>query len=126
MRADDTNLLVRLIAQDDAEQLAVAENFIARGAWIPVLTLAETVWVLASVYDRGPKQIAAAVRIILEHEHLTVQDPDVVLSALQIFESRPTLGFTDCLVVEVARKAGHLPLGTVDRNLGKVDGAERD
>lgn len=31
----------------------------------------------------------------------------------------------DCLMLEVARKAGHLPLGTFDRNLGKLEGAER-
>jgi hypothetical protein len=28
-------------------------------------------------------------------------------------------------MLEVARKAGHLPLGTFDRNLGKLEGAER-
>jgi hypothetical protein len=28
-------------------------------------------------------------------------------------------------MVEVARKAGHLPLGTFDRDLGKVDGAQQ-
>lgn len=29
------------------------------------------------------------------------------------------------LMVEVARKAGHAPLGTFDRDLGKIDGAQR-
>jgi len=29
------------------------------------------------------------------------------------------------LVLEAARKAGHLPLGTFDRDLSKLDGAER-
>jgi hypothetical protein len=28
------------------------------------------------------------------------------------------------MVLEIARKAGHVPLGTFDRRLGKVDGAE--
>jgi hypothetical protein len=28
-------------------------------------------------------------------------------------------------MVEVARKAGHLPLGTFDRNLAKLEGAEK-
>jgi predicted nucleic acid-binding protein len=28
-------------------------------------------------------------------------------------------------VLEIARKAGHLPLGTFDRDLSKVDGAKR-
>jgi hypothetical protein len=28
------------------------------------------------------------------------------------------------LILETARKVGHLPLGTFDRNLSKLDGAE--
>jgi len=28
-------------------------------------------------------------------------------------------------VLEVARKAGHLPLGTFDRELGKLEGAQK-
>jgi predicted nucleic acid-binding protein len=35
------------------------------------------------------------------------------------------VSFSDCLVLEVARKSGHLPLGTFDRELGKLDGAQR-
>jgi hypothetical protein len=35
------------------------------------------------------------------------------------------LGFSDCLVLAIARKAGHLPLGTFDRNLGKVTGTHK-
>jgi predicted nucleic acid-binding protein len=41
------------------------------------------------------------------------------------FRSRPAVGFSDCLLLEIARRAGDLPLGTFDRNLGKPDGAER-
>ena len=63
--------------------------------------------------------------MLLTHEHLTLQDSDAVKNALQIFRKKPTLGFSDCLVLEIARKSGHLPLGTFDRNLGKVDGTQR-
>ena len=125
MRAVDINLLVRLTANDDEEQLVATERFISRGAWVSLLALAESMWVLSSVYDRGRHQIAAAVRLIVGHEHLTVQDPDVVESALDLFEARPAIGFTECLLLEIARKAGHLPLGTFDRDLGKVESAER-
>jgi predicted nucleic acid-binding protein len=48
-----------------------------------------------------------------------------VTSALEQFKKRPTLGFSDCLVLETARKAGHLPLGTFDRDLAKLDGGVR-
>jgi predicted nucleic-acid-binding protein len=124
MRAVDTNVLVRLLTRDDQRQLAVAEAFVAAGAWVSHLVLAEAVWVLKSVYDLGPSETRTAVEMLLSHKDLTVQDPDVVRAALAHYRTRPRLSFSDCLVLELARKAGHLPLGTFDRELGKLDGVE--
>lgn len=125
MRAVDTNVLVRLVTRDDAKQVAAAEAFVERGAWVSHLVLAGATWVLTSVYERGPAEIAKAVEMLLNHEHLTLQESDAVSAAVEHFRRRPALGFSDCLMLEVARKAGHLPLGTFDRNLAKLDGAER-
>lgn len=125
MHAVDTNVLVRLVVRDDADQVRAAEDFIASGAWVSHLVLAETTWVLDAVYDRSVEQIAAAIDMLLNHEHLTVQDADVVAAATKNFRKRPALGFSDCLVLEIARKAGHLPLGTFDRDLAKLNGAMR-
>jgi len=125
MRAVDTNVLVRLMTRDDVKQVAVAETFVANGAWVPHLAIAEATWVLSSVYDREPNAVAAAVEMLLSHEHLTVQDPEVVAAAVAQFRQYPKVGFSDCLMVEVARKAGHIPLGTFGRDLGKIDGAQR-
>ena len=108
MRAVDTNVLVRLVTRDDDRQVAAAEAFVARGAWVPHLALAEATWVLASVYDRNPAAIASAVEMLLRHEHLTLQDADAVALAVASFRKRPALGFSDCLVLEVARQAGHV------------------
>jgi predicted nucleic-acid-binding protein len=125
MRAIDTNLLVRLLVRDDAAQVSRAEAFVAAGVWVSQLVVAETVWVLDAVYERSPAQIATAIELLLNHEHLALQDPEVVARALKQFKTRPALGFSDCLVVEIARKAGHLPLGTFDRALAKLEGVER-
>ncbi len=89
------------------------------------LVLAEATWVLTSVYERAPADIATAVDMLLNHEHLTLQDSDAVAAAVEDFRDRPALGFSDCLVLAIARKAGHLPLGTFDRNLGKLAGTHR-
>ena len=124
MRAVDTNLLARLVTRDDPKQAAAAEVFISKGAWVSHVVLAELVWVLDSVYDLKPPQIAVAVDMLIEHEHLTIQDADVVEAALRTFRDKPSAGFGDCLVLAIARKAGHLPLGTFDRHLSKLDGAE--
>ena len=125
MRAVDTNVLVRLLTRDDTKQVAAAERFLEREAWVSHLVLAEATWLLTSVYARDPGEIAPAVDMLLNHQHLTLQDPDAVTAAVERFRRRPALGFSDCLVLEVARKAGHLPLGTFDRSLAKLDGAER-
>jgi len=125
MHAVDTNLLVRLVVRDDADQVDAAEAFVAKGAWVSHLVLAETLWVLDAVYNRSAAQLANAVERMLNHKELTLQDADVVARALGHFRARPSLGFSDCLVLEIARKAGHLPLGTFDRNLAKLDGTRR-
>ena len=125
MRAVDPNVLVRLVTRDDPRQVAAAERFVERGAWVPHLVLAEATWVLASVYDRAPAEVATAVEMLLNHQHLSLQDPDAVLEAVRHFRMRPALGFSDCLVLAIARKAGHVPLGTFDRNLAKLEGAEK-
>jgi|SRR5581483_5112955 len=124
MRAIDTNVLVRLVTGDDQQQVTVAEKFIRPSAWASLLVLAETVWVLDAVYQREPKQIMQAIQMLLDHEELVLQDPDVVMAALEHYRKRPSLGFSDCLVLEIARKAGHIPVGTFDRNLAKLDGAQ--
>ncbi len=124
MRAIDTNVLVRLVARDDAVQVARAEVFVAGGAWVSTVVLAETTWTLASVYGLKAPAIAVVVSGLLNNANLALQDADAVTAALERFKRRPSLGFSDCLVLEVARKAGHLPLGTFDQPLGKVDGAK--
>lgn len=123
MRAVDTNVLVRILVRDDPKQVLAADDFVAAGAWVSLLALAEAMWVITTVYERDAAAIAASVEQLLNHKDLTVQDRDVVAAALEIFRSRPALGFTDCILLEVARKAGHLPLGTFDRPLSKIDGA---
>jgi predicted nucleic-acid-binding protein len=125
MRAVDTNVLERLIVRDDAKQVRAAEEFIASGAWVSHLVLAETAWVLDAVYERTREQVAKAIDMLLNHEHLTVQDADVVIAATENFRKRSALGFSACLVLEIARKAGHLPLGTLDRDLAKLDATVR-
>lgn len=125
MRAIDTNVLVRLMTRDDVRQVAVAEAFVASGAWVPHLAIAEATWVLTSVYDRGPDAVATAVEMLLSHEHLTVQDAEAVAAAVAQFRQHPKVGFSDCLLLEAARKAGHTPLGTFDRALGRIAGAQR-
>jgi predicted nucleic-acid-binding protein len=125
MRAVDTNVLVRLVTGDDERQFAAAAAFLQNGAWVSHLVLAETLWVLQRVYGFDAARIASAIDLLLQHETVMLQEADVVAAALDRYRGATKIGFTDCLVLEIARKAGHLPLGTFDRHLSKLDGAER-
>jgi predicted nucleic-acid-binding protein len=107
------------------KQVAAAESFVSKGAWVSTLVLIEATWVLTAVYELTHAQISTAIHMLLHHRDLTIQESGSVAAALEQYRSRPALGFSDCLILEVARKAGHLPLGTFDRDLSKLDGAER-
>jgi predicted nucleic-acid-binding protein len=125
MRAVDTNVLVRLITRDDLRQANAADRFAEKGAWVSVLALAEATWVLATVYEFSAADLATALGMLLNHKDLTLEDSDVVAAALDLFRLRPTLGFSDCLMLHLARKAGHLPFGTFDRALARTAGAQK-
>lgn len=125
MVAVDTNVLVRLLTRDEAQQAALADRFIEQGAWVSVLAVAEAAWVLDTSYKQSHAAIAAAVEMLLAHKDLVLQDSDVVATALELYKSRPALGFSDCLMLHLARKAGHQPLGTFDRALSRVEGVQR-
>jgi predicted nucleic-acid-binding protein len=125
MRAVDTNVLVRILVRDDPTQLKSAGNFIDSGAWVSVLALAEAIWVLGTIYERTPAQQADAIEMLLDHRDLVLQNQEAVSAALELFRAKPALGFSDCMMLEIARQTGHLPLGTFDRNLAKAKGAQK-
>ncbi len=125
MRAVDTNVLVRLLVQDDPRHFETARAFASGGAWVSHVVLAETMWVLSRLYRMDAEGIAQSVELLLSQGDVGLEDPSTVTAALLAFRARPRLGFNDCLILEIARKAGHLPLGTFDRELAKLEGAER-
>ena len=125
MRAVDTNVLVRLVIRDDASQVRQAEELVTHGAWVSTVVLAETAWALISVYGFRPDDMIVALAILLQQPNLTFQEVEAVQAAMTLFSSNPGVEFTDCLILELARKNGHLPLGTFDRKLARLPGAHR-
>jgi predicted nucleic-acid-binding protein len=124
MLAIDTNVLIRILARDDPKQAQIADNLTAKGAWVSQLVLAEACWVLDAVYARTSAQLIAMLELLLTHETIVLQDADTVTLALDNFRLKPALGFSDCLVLAIAQKAGHTPLGTFDKQLSKLAGVQ--
>jgi predicted nucleic-acid-binding protein len=124
-RAIDTNVLLWLLARDDAGQAAAADAFVAGGAWVSQRVLVETVCVLSAVYGRTPRQLIAAPDGLLSRRPLSIQDSETVAAASAHFKHRPSPGFSNCLALEVARQAGHGPPGTFDKALATLPQAQR-
>jgi predicted nucleic-acid-binding protein len=125
MRAVNTDVLVRLVTGDDPKQAQAAEEFIESGGWVSHLVVAEMTWVLSTVYRLSPAAIAGAIEMLLSHEHLTVQDAEVVTAAVEGYRRHARIDLFDHLLLQVARKAGHLPVGTFDRQVGRLAGVEK-
>jgi predicted nucleic-acid-binding protein len=125
MLAIDTNVLVRMAARDEPAQLRFATAAIADGAWVSHLVLAETMWVLRDLYGMTRAGQIETLEKLLTHQSVVVEDSDVAMAALERFKQNRRVEFSDCLILETARKAGHTPLATFDRDLAKLDGAER-
>jgi predicted nucleic-acid-binding protein len=125
MQAVDTNVLVRALTGDDPVQSPVAAAFISDNGpvWVSHVVLVETVWVLESVYDCGKPQLVEALKRIIDNKDLALEEPTVARAALANYQGKTKASFDDCLILEIARKAGHVPLATFDKALGKSEGA---
>ena len=80
MNGLDTNLLIRYVTQDDPIQSPKATEIIEgrltreRSGFISLVTMAETVWVLGSVYGLADGEIADVVERMLQADTLVVQN----------------------------------------------------
>jgi predicted nucleic-acid-binding protein len=125
MRAVDTNVLVRLLVRDDAEQAALADEYIVSGAWVSLLVLLEALWELTVRYERSGAQLAGTLDLLLDHESLVLQEPEVVKRAVERFRRNRSAGLADLLILELASQHGHAPMATFDRDFAKHDGTVR-
>lgn len=105
----DTDVLVRVLMDDDKRQAAQAEQLIADagpgGAYVSLIVLAETVWVLESPFRLERAAILAAVERPLARAELVIESREAVVTALHVCATG-SVDFTDALVGEVNRAAG--------------------
>ena len=104
MIAIDTNVLVRLVVDDDPEQARRARKLFRRGGVLVTTTvLLESAWVLTSAYGRSREQVSTALRGVLGLEGVTTDAPATVVQALEWFDAG--LDFADALHLAGAARA---------------------
>lgn len=104
MIAIDTNVLVRLLVDDDPDQTRRARKVMKRGdVLVTASVLLETAWVLAAVYGRDRPQVSNALRGVLGLEGVSTDAPAAVAQALDWFDAG--LDLADALHVATSHRA---------------------
>ena len=116
MRAVDTNIIVRYLARDDAEQFALAQAILSSGpVFIGVTVVLETCWVIERVYRRSVADTVALVRAVLGLPSMIVEDAVSVANALAWAEA----GLDIADAIHLARSADCADFATFDATLAK-------
>ncbi len=123
----DTNVLIRFLVEDDANQTARAARFLERCArsgealYVSDVVVCELVWVMQSAYEISRSEIVRILESLLKARQLTFQDADLLVRALGRF-AKGKADFADYVIAERARRAGCLQVATFDRALLKEAG----
>jgi predicted nucleic-acid-binding protein len=128
MRALDTNVLVRYIAQDDPRQSALATRLLEREltpadrGYVSLVALLETVWVMESRYGASAELVGGIVEDLLNAATLEVQDAPAVRAALLPYR-KGGVDLHDSLIVALAA-ARNARVITFDAKAAKKLGME--
>ena len=120
MKGLDTNVLARFFVDDPddaqaAEQRPAAIEALSQRAFVSVTVLLELEWVLRGFYGLPPKEVSRVLRALAGMEHITVEDRNAVLAALDGFDKG--LDFADAL--HLSRSSRCAEFTTFDRRLAK-------
>ena len=118
----DTNLLIRILIEDDAEQLkrartllnGMAERF--ETVFVADIVLAELEWVLEDAYQVPRARILQALQAIVASKQFEFQDRRRVLDALELYQ-KGKAELSDYLVGLIGSQRGASTTYTFDRDL---------
>lgn len=116
----DTNVLIRLITNDDPVQASRARAVLSERtsptapALVSDIVLIETVWVLSRVYRYAPDAIANAIAAVMEASNVEFEMVDGIRRALREFQKGAD--FADALIGERNRTIGASTTVTFDRH----------
>ena len=127
MIAIDTNVLVRYLVRDDAEQAEAARLLLEgisseRPGFICREVAIEVVWVLERAYKFTREQIADVIVELAATDGIVIEEvEDVARAAIRYRQTGAD--FSDLMILATAERMGAGPLYTFDRRLARVDGA---
>jgi predicted nucleic-acid-binding protein len=120
----DTNVLLRLLIEDDPRQSAASRRLAAsfsrtEPGFLNLIVLVEASWVLRQTYGYTREQIATAFDGLLVSDGLVMEDPAAVEEAVELFR-QTSIDFADALIVVRNRAAGCATTVTFDQALART------
>ena len=120
MRALDTNVLARFFVDDAddaqaARQRPAAIAALAERSYVSVTVLLELEWVMRGFYELPVRDVSRVLRALASIEHITLEDRDAVLIAVDAFDKG--LDFADAL--HLARSSRASGFAAFDQRLAK-------
>jgi len=120
MRALDTNVLATFFVDDAddaqaAKQRPAAVVALSERSYVSVTVLLELEWVMRGFYGLSTRDVSRVLRAFSSIEHITLEDRDAVLVALDAFDRG--LDFADAL--HLARSSRASGFATFDQRLAK-------
>jgi len=123
----DTNVLVRHLTGDPPAMARRATRFLAAATpgevLLADLALAEVVYVLESVYDLERPAVAEAARAIVTFPAIAVDDPQLLLRAVEVYEN-DRLDFAEAYLVASAERSGVRAVASFDKTVRRVASVE--
>jgi predicted nucleic-acid-binding protein len=118
MKALDTNVLARFFVDDADDAQAVKQRPAAVAAlsgrsFVSVTVLLEFEWVMRGFYELPARDISRVLRALAGIEHVTLEDRDAVLVAIDAFDK----GFDFADALHLARSSRVSGFATFDRRL---------
>lgn len=92
--------------------------------YLPDLILAETVYVLQSVYRVPRPEVAALTRAVIGSRNIATDDPAVLIRAIDVYEHH-RLSFADAYLVALAEADTDSVIASFDKGIGKVGTVRR-
>ena len=118
----DTNVVVRVLVEDDQSQLARVNELLALAseegerAFVSDLVIMELEWVLESAYGVPRSKIAHAIQALLADDRFTFEHREDLTRAIARYE-KGDAALSDYLIGDRAQRSGTRTTYTFDRAL---------
>ena len=126
MIALDTDVLVRYLVCDDAQQTEAARTLlesltVRRPGYLCREATVEFVWGLERAYGYSRDRIATILEELVATESLVVEAADDVAYAAFRYRKGGS-GFSDLMILAAAKRSGAPPLHTFDQKAARLEG----